>query len=77
MTLFFYAHIETIFIKYMIRNTTSMDDNNVRNLAVRLPIGTYQEVQKLVKEEKIALNVSDYCRQLITADLQRRATRND
>jgi len=54
-----------------------MDNNDVRNLVVRLPIGTYQEVQKLVKEEKIALNVSDYCRQLITADLQRRASRND
>jgi len=54
-----------------------MDNNDVRNLVVRLPIGTYQEVQKLVKEEKIALNFSDYCRQLISADLLRRASRND
>lgn len=54
-----------------------MDNENIRNMAVRVPIGTYQEVQRLIKEEKIALSVSDYCRQLITADLQRRASRND
>ncbi len=40
-------------------------------------MGTYQEVQKVIEEEKIALSVSDYCRQLITADLHRRASRND
>ena len=54
-----------------------MDNNNVRNLAVRLPIGTYDEIQRLIKEEKIALNASDYCRQLIFADLHRRAIKNE
>lgn len=49
-----------------------MKNEDIRNFSIRLPIGTYEKMKKLVHEEKIALSVSDYCRQVITADVQKR-----
>ena len=66
-------HIEIYFKHYMY--TISMA--NTISLPVRLPIGVYNEIKKLVDEDKIATSYGGYCRQIITADVMKRMERNE
>lgn len=50
---------------------------NTISLPVRLPIGVYNEIKKLVDEDKIATSYGGYCRQIITADVMKRMERNE
>ena len=50
---------------------------NSVSLPIRLPVGVYNEIKKAVDEDKLATSYCGYCRQIITAEVMKRMSRNE